>query len=59
MIIRTHFQYLHCATLEACAQIVSFVCAHKSRRLALDLSIEATLSKTHPPPLLTCWTHAS
>ena len=31
---------------EACAQISTSVCAYKSRRLALDLSIEATLSKT-------------
>ena len=33
--------YLLSATHEACAQISTYVCAHKSKRLALHLPIEA------------------
>ena len=48
--VRTPVIYLLSATLEACAQILTFVCYHKSGRLALHRSIEAYSFKTHPPP---------
>ena len=48
-----HLLYLLGATLEACAQISTYVCYLKSRRLALHRSIEAYSFKD-PPATLAC-----